>query len=146
MTFNKAVLAGAAMLAGGVALSTPGSAAGLPGNGVTIYMQMGGNAGDGSTLARTNGAEAAAHALGVAKLNEQYAGWAPETMISQFRQALAARPSCIVIMGHPGADAFHDLVRQATSQGIVVTDGNSPLTALQQEFGPRGFGYSGVDL
>ncbi len=146
MTFRNAVLAGAAMLAGACALSAPGFAAGLPGSGITIYMQMGGNAGDGSTLARTNGAEAAAHALGVAKLNEQYSGWAPETMISQFKQALAARPSCIVIMGHPGADAFHDLVRQATSQGIVVTDGNSPLTALQQEFGPRGFGYAGVDL
>ena len=121
-------------------------AAEAPGAGVTIYMQMGGNAGDGSTLARTNGAEAAAHALGVDKLNEQYSGWAPETMVSQFRQALAAHPSCIVIMGHPGADAFHDLVEQAISQGIVVTDGNAPLTALQKEFGPQGFGYAGVDL
>ena len=59
---------------------------------------------------------------------------------------MAAKPSCIVIMGHPGADAFHDLVKQAVQQGIVVTDGNSPLTPLQAEFGPQGFGYSGVDL
>ncbi len=28
----------------------------------------------------------------------------------------------------------------------MVTDGNSPLTDLQKEFGPKGFGYAGVDL
>ena len=31
-------------------------------------------------------------------------------------------------------------------EGIVVTDGNSPLTDLQKEFGTKGFGYAGVDL
>ena len=41
------------------------------GKGMTIYMQMGGNPGDGATLARTNGARAAAAALGVGKLTEQ---------------------------------------------------------------------------
>jgi simple sugar transport system substrate-binding protein len=146
MTKRQALFCAAAMLAGSAGLASAARAEDAPGKGVTIYMQMGGTAGDGSTLARTNGAEAAAHALGVDKLNEQYAGWAPETMISQFKQALAARPSCIVIMGHPGSDAFHDLVKQAVAQGVVVTDGNSPLTALQTEFGPQGFGYAGVDL
>jgi simple sugar transport system substrate-binding protein len=116
-----------------------------PGKGVTIYMQMGGNAGDGATLARQTGAAAAATALGV-KLNAQFSAWAPETMIQQFKQAMAAKPSCIVIMGHPGSDAFHDLVKQAVDEGIVVTDGNSPLTPLQKEFGTAGFGYAGVDL
>ena len=118
----------------------------LPGKGVTIYMQMGGNAGDGATLARQTGAAQAAKALGVDKLNEQFSSWAPEKMIEQFKQALAAKPSCIVVTGHPGSDAFRDLVKQATDQGIVVTDGNSPLTPLQKEFGTKGFGYAGVDL
>ena len=36
-------------------------------------------------------------------------------------------------MGHPGSTAFHDLVRQAVDQGIVVTSGNSPLTDLPRE-------------
>ncbi len=117
-----------------------------PGKGVTIYMQMGGNAGDGATLARQTGASAAATALGVDKLNAQFSAWAPETMITQFKQALAAKPSCIVIMGHPGSDAFKDLVKQAVDQGVVVTDGNSPMTPLQATFGPQGFGYAGVDL
>ena len=67
-------------------------------------------------------------------------------MIAQFKEAMAAKPNCIEIMGHPGATAFHDLVKQAVDQGIVVTDGNSPMTPLQTEFGTKGFGYAGVDL
>ncbi len=133
--------AAAAVLATGAA-----QAADPPGKGITIYMQMGGNPGDGATLARQTGAGAAATALGVDKLNAQFSAWAPEKMLEQFKEALAARPSCIVIMGHPGADAFADLVKQAVAQGIVVTDGNSPLTSLQQDYGPKGFGYAGVDL
>jgi simple sugar transport system substrate-binding protein len=117
-----------------------------PGKGVTIYMQMGGNPGDGATLARQTGASQAAKALGVDQLNEQFSAWAPEKMIEQFKQAMAAKPSCIVIMGHPGSDAFRDLVKQAVDQGIVVTHGNSPLTPLMKEFGTKGFGYAGVDL
>ncbi|MFO1039516.1 MAG: substrate-binding domain-containing protein [Geminicoccaceae bacterium] len=141
---SKVLLAGAAALA---LLSTGAARAeDAPGAGVTIYMQMGGNPGDGATLARQTGAAAAAKALGVAALNEQFSAWAPEKMIEQFKQALAAKPSCIVIMGHPGSDAFADLVKQAVDQGVVVTDGNSPLTPLQQQFGPQGFGYAGVDL
>ena len=91
----------------------PALAADPPGKGITIYMQMGGNPGDGATLARQTGAAAAAQALGVDSLNEQFSGWAPEKMIEQFKQAQAASPSCIVIMGHPGNEAFADLVEQA---------------------------------
>jgi len=76
--------------------------------GVTIYMQMGGTAGDASTLARTNGAEAAAKAFGV-KLVEQYSGWDPQKMIQQFREAVAMKPDGIAIMGHPGDEAFGPL-------------------------------------
>ena len=102
-----------------------------------MYMQMGGNPGDGATLARQTGAAQAAAALGV-ELNEQFSAWAPETMINQFKEAMAAKPNCIEIMGHPGSAAFHDLVAQAVGQGIVVTVGNSPMTDLQTEFGAEG--------
>ena len=115
------------------------------GKGLTMYMQMGGNAGDGATLARQTGATEAAAALGVT-LKAQFSAWAPETMINQFKEAVAAKPDCIEIMGHPGNVAFHDLVKAAVDQGIVVTDGNAPLTDLQKEFGTKGFGYAGVDL
>jgi simple sugar transport system substrate-binding protein len=115
------------------------------GKGLVMYMQMGGNAGDGTTLARQTGAAQAAEALGVT-LKAQFSKWAPETMIAQFKEAMAAKPNCIEIMGHPGAVAFHDLVKQAFDQGTIVTSGNAPLTPLMNEFGARGFGYAGVDL
>jgi simple sugar transport system substrate-binding protein len=116
-----------------------------PGAGLVMYMQMGGNPGDGATLARQTGAAEAAKALGV-ELHEQFSAWAPETMINQFKEAMAANPNCIEIMGHPGSAAFHDLVAQAVGQGVVVTVGNSPMTDLQNEFGTKGLGYAGVDL
>ncbi|MEM8949724.1 MAG: substrate-binding domain-containing protein [Pseudomonadota bacterium] len=138
----KAMLATTAILAGSAVASAQDAP---PGDGLVMYMQMGGNPGDGATLARQTGAAEAAKALGV-ELNEQFSAWAPETMINQFKEAVAAQPSCIAIMGHPGSAAFRDLVAQATDQGIVVTIGNSPMTDLQADFGAAGTGYAGVDL
>jgi simple sugar transport system substrate-binding protein len=112
---------------------------------IVIYMQMGGTAGDPSTLARTNGARAAAEDLGI-ELHEQYSGWDPQTMLDQFREAMAASPDGIVIMGHPGEDAFGPLVDEAESQGIIVTSGNNPLPTLEAEYQTNGFGYAGADL
>jgi len=117
----------------------------LLGSGMVVYMQMGGTEGDPSTLARTNGARAAAAHLGV-KLIEQYSAWQPEKMINQFKEALAASPDGIVIMGHPGEGAFESLVEEAISRGIIVTSGNNPLPNLQMMFQDRGFGYAGADL
>jgi simple sugar transport system substrate-binding protein len=145
MSMKTTLLAGAAglmLLSGMPALAQDEE----PGKGVTIYMQMGGQSGEGPVLAREVGAKAAAKGLGVDALNAQYSGWSPEKMVAQFKEALAAKPSCIVIMGHPGSEAFKDLVKQAVDQGIVVTHGNAPLTELQTAYGPKGFGYSGVDL
>jgi simple sugar transport system substrate-binding protein len=110
-----------------------------------MYMQMGGTAGDASTLARTNGAKAAAAALNI-KLVEQYSGWDPQKMIDQFKEAVAAKPDCIEIMGHPGEDAFAKLVDDAESQGIIVTSGNNPLPNIEAKYQPKGFGYAGADL
>lgn len=112
---------------------------------ITIYMQMGGTEGDPSTLARTNGAKAAAAALGV-KLVEQYSGWQPEKMIAQFKEALAATPDGIVIMGHPGEGAFEALVDDAFSKGIIVTSGNNPLPGIEAKYQHLGFGYAGAEL
>ncbi|MFZ1963804.1 MAG: substrate-binding domain-containing protein [Roseiarcus sp.] len=138
------LLTGVAAIGLAAAVSSA-SAADPIGKGLTMYMQMGGNAGDGATLARQTGATEAAAALGVT-LKAQFSAWAPETMINQFKEAVAAKPDCIEIMGHPGNVAFHDLVKAAVDQGIVVTDGNAPLSDLQKEFGTKGFGYAGVDL
>ena len=112
---------------------------------LTIYMQMGGTQGDAATLARTNGAKAAAANLGI-KLVEQYSGWDPQKMIDQFKQAVAANPDGIAIMGHPGEDAFASLVDDAESQGIIITSGNNPLPNIQAKYQSKGFGYAGADL
>jgi simple sugar transport system substrate-binding protein len=131
----------------GVGLTTfaAGEKEDLLGSGMVIYMQMGGTEGDPSTLARTNGARAAAAHLGV-KLIEQYSAWQPEKMINQFKEALAASPDGIVIMGHPGEGAFESLVEEAISGGIIVTSGNNPLPNLQVKYQDKGFGYAGADL
>lgn len=117
----------------------------LLGEGMVIYFQCGGPAGGPATIARTNGARDAAKAFGV-KLIEQYSEWQPEKMIAQFKEALAANPDGIEIMGHPGSDAFAPLVAEAREAGIIVTSGNSPLTALYDKYVADGFGYAGVDL
>jgi simple sugar transport system substrate-binding protein len=143
MKFTKALSGG--ILLAALTAATAAAADDPIGSGLTMYMQMGGNAGDGATLARQTGAAQAAKALGV-DLKEQFSAWAPETMINQFKEAVAAKPTCIEIMGHPGGTAFQDLVKAATDQGIIVTVGNSPMTDLQKEFGTKGMGYAGVDL
>ena len=112
---------------------------------LVVYMQMGGNQGDPSTLARTNGAKAAAKALGI-KLIEQYSGWDSQKMIDQFKEAIAASPDGIVIMGHPGEDAMAPLVEQAVGMGIVVTSGNNPLPKIEAKYQVNGFGYAGANL
>ena len=112
---------------------------------LVIYMQMGGLQGGGATLPRTNGAKAAAKDLNV-KLVEQYSGWDPQKMIEQFKEAMAANPDGIVIMGHPGEGAFESLVNEAISQGIIVTSGNNPLPNIEAAHQADGFGYAGADL
>jgi len=131
---------GSAVLLGGPAVAQE-----RLGEGMVMYFQMGGTPGGGATLPRTNGARAAAEALGV-ELREQYSSWHPETMLDQFREAMAASPACIEIMGHPGEDAWEPLIDQAREQGIVVTSGNAGIPRLFDRYQTQGFGYVGVEL
>jgi simple sugar transport system substrate-binding protein len=112
---------------------------------LVVYMQMGGTQGDPTTLARTNGARAAAEALGI-ELYEQYASWDQVTMLNQFNEALAADPDGIVIMGHPGEEPFWPLVDEAFARGIIVTSNNNPLPNIEAKYKAMGFGYAGADL
>lgn len=143
---KAALLAGVSLIfAAGAAHATQPTTSGPLGQGMTIYMQMGGNPGDGATLARQTGAADAGHAFGI-KVVEQFSAWNPETMLSQFRQALAARPTCIAITGHPGDGAFGPLIAQAEKEGVLVTVGNTPLPDAEKMYGDKGTGYAGVDL
>ena len=145
MRYGKfiAVLLALLVVAAGVTFATGGKE--LSGRPFVIYMQMGGTQEDGATLARTNGARQAAKDLGV-KVIEQYSQWQPEKMIAQFKEAMAAKPTAIVIMGHPGNDAFMPLVDEAVKMGIIVTSGNAPLNDIEAKYKAQGFGYAGVDL
>ena len=125
--------------------ATSAAPAAATGKQLVVYMQMGGQQGDPSTLARTNGARAFAAAYNI-KLIEQYSGWDPQKMIDQFKEAIAAKPDGIVIMGHPGEDAMGPLVDQAESLGIIVTSGNNPLPNIEAKYQTKGFGYAGADL
>ncbi len=145
---HKLLLAGAGLFAIGgtqMAQAVQPTTTGPLGAGMTIYMQMGGNPGDGATLPREIGAADAGHAFGI-KVIEQFSAWSPETMLAQFRQALAAHPTCIAITGHPGDAAFGPLIAQAENQGVLVTVGNTPLPEAEKAYVGKGFGYAGVDL
>jgi len=148
MTRSRKYLSAVAVAAGVlIAAGVSGPAAsqeGTIGEGLVMYFQMGGNPGGGATLARTNGARAAAEAFGV-DLREQYSAWQPDVMINQFKEAMAGNPDCIEIMGHPGNDAFWDLAAEARERGIVLTSGNSQLSDLFNEYRQSGFGFVGMD-
>jgi simple sugar transport system substrate-binding protein len=123
----------------------PGQTATAQDKKLIMYMQMGGDPGIASVLARTNGAKAAAEDLNV-ELHEQYASWDPQKMIDQFKQAIAAKPDCIEIMGHPGEAAMGPLVDEAVAAGIVVTSGNNDMPNIEAKYQSVGFGYAGADL
>jgi len=86
---------------------------------LVIYMQMGGTQGiprrwHGPTARRPPQRTLGSSWSSSTRLDSQ-------KMIDQFKQAVAAKPDGIVIMGHPGEDAFAALVDDAESQGIIVT-------------------------
>ncbi|MCJ7728098.1 MAG: substrate-binding domain-containing protein, partial [Actinobacteria bacterium] len=111
--------------------------------GITIWFFTGGPEGCpfGSVVA--NGAKAAEEALGPT-VTYLYSDWNVETMISQFKEAIAAAPDGICIMGHPGEDAFGPLIDEAESKGIIVTSQNTELSNIQAKYGANGFGYVGA--
>ncbi len=141
--YRKAFLTTVAI--GALTIGGAAAAQDMLGDGMVMYFQMGGAPGGGATLPRTNGARDAAAALGI-ELREHYANWQPETMLDQFREAVAASPTCIEIMGHPGFDAWDGLVADARNQGIVVTSGNASIEPLFDQHVAGGFGYVGVEL
>lgn len=114
------------------------------GEGMTIWFDTGGAAGDGYGTIVQNGAKAAAADLGC-DLRLLYSDWNPETMLVNFRNAVASRPDGIVIMGHPGDAAFGPLVDGAIKQGIVVTSVDTALPDIQNRNKTKGFGYVGSE-
>lgn len=121
-----------------------GSAFAKTGEGMTIWFDTGGSVGDGYGTIVQNGAKAAAADMGC-ELRLLYSDWNPETMLTHFRNAVAARPDGIVVMGHPGDAAFGPLVDAAVKQGIVVTSIDTALPETHARHRAKGFGYVGTD-
>lgn len=114
------------------------------GKGMTIYFDVGGAAGETYSTVVQNGATQAAADTG-ATVKFVYSDWNPQIMLENFKKSVAAKPDGIVVMGHPGDDAYAPLINEAESKGIVVTATDSELPKLMSAYKSKGFGYSGVD-
>jgi len=93
------VLAAAAILA----IAGPASADALRDkwcSKVHLRFFVGGAEGDAFGTIVYNGARQAAADTG-AQVDYVFSGWQPETMIQQLREAIAAKPDGIAMMGHP---------------------------------------------
>ena len=140
--------AGAAGLAfaGSFAASPQGAVAGLQqagwAEGIRIRFFVGGNPGDAFATIVHNGAKQAEADLG-ATIDYVFSGWDVEKLISQLREAIAAKPDGIAMMGHPGDDAIMPLAEEASAAGILMEYQNVDVPKVRAAFGG---GYIGADL
>ena len=113
--------------------------------GTKIVFFPGGTPGGGFETVVYNGAKAAEAAFGPT-VTYQWSDWDPNKMITQFQEAVATKPNGIVVMGHPGDDAFDPLIDDARSQGIIVTVMNTELQKAEAKYATAGTGYVGAVL
>ena len=98
-------------------------------SGQKIVFFPGGPAGGVFAVNVYNGAKQAAADLG-ANVRYVWSNWDPETMVSQFKSAIATNPAGIAVMGHPGDAALKPWVTKAEAKGIIVTSQNTELPTL----------------
>ena len=110
--------------------------------GKTIRFFTGGAAGDAFGSIVQRGAQAAELDLGPT-VEYIYSGWDVETMTNQLREAIAARPDGIAMMGHPGDAALMPLAEEAAAAGIVMMYQNVDVPEVRARFGG---GYVGAQL
>lgn len=114
------------------------------GEGMTIWFDTGGAPGESYSTIVQHGAEAAMRDLGC-KINFVYSDWNPETMIANFKKAMAAKPTGIVVYGTPGDSAYGPLIDEAFAKGVVVTCIDTALPKTLAKHKPDGFGFVGTD-
>jgi len=107
---------------------------------VTIRFFAGGAEGDAFASIVYNGAKQAEHDLG-AKVDYIFSGWSSEKMTQQLREAVAAKPNGIAMMGHPGNAAIMPLAEEAYNAGIKMMYQNVPVDQVTAKFGG---GYVGA--
>ncbi len=113
------------------------------GKGLSIWFDVGGPVGGPYATVVQNGAKQAAEDLNV-DLRVVYSDWQPQKMVENFKHALAAKPSGIVVMGHPSDSAYQPLIEEAYRSNILVTSVDTPLPNTMVTNQSRGFGYVGV--
>ncbi|RYE51359.1 MAG: sugar ABC transporter substrate-binding protein, partial [Hyphomicrobiales bacterium] len=87
-----------------------------------------------------NGAVQAAADTG-ADVDYIFSGWSSEKMVQQLREAVAAAPKGIAMMGHPGNAAILPLAEDASKAGIKMMYQNVPVDEAVAKFGG---GYVGA--
>jgi simple sugar transport system substrate-binding protein len=142
LTVAIALVFPAAVATGGVALAQED---GKFCSGTKIAFFPGGTEGGSFETVVYNGAKAAEAALGPS-VDYYWSDWNPETMITQFGEAVATQPDGIAVMGHPGDDAFGPAIDAAVEQGIIVTVMNTELQATEAKHAAQGTGYVGAVL
>jgi simple sugar transport system substrate-binding protein len=114
-------------------------------SGTNIVFFPGGSPGGGFETVVYNGAVQAAADTG-ANVEYVWSDWDPAKMVTQLQEAVATKPDGIAIMGHPGDEAYKDIVDQAESEGIVITSMNTQTPKLQAAYATKGYGYVGAIL
>jgi simple sugar transport system substrate-binding protein len=108
--------------------------------GVKIRFFVGGAEGDAFASIVYNGAVQAAADTG-ADVDYIFSGWSSEKMVQQLREAVAAAPKGIAMMGHPGNAAILPLAEEANKAGIKMMYQNVPVDEAVAKFGG---GYVGA--
>ena len=110
--------------------------------GKTIRFFVGGAEGDAFASIVLRGAQAAEADLGPT-VEYIFSGWDPEKMTSQLREAIAAHPDGIAMMGHPGDEAIMPLAEEAAAAGIKMEYQNVDVPTVRAKYGG---GYIGANL
>ena len=107
---------------------------------VHLRFFVGGAEGDAFGTIVYNGARQAAADTG-AQIDYVFSGWVNEKMVQQLREAVAAHPDGIAMMGHPGEAAVVPLAQEAAKNGIKMMYQNVPVPAAVDKVGG---GYIGA--
>ena len=136
-TFGKTIAAAVLAASAMTALASVASAEALRDkwcSGVKIRFFAGGAEGDAFASIVYNGAVQAAADTG-ADVDYVFSGWSSEKMIQQLREAVAAAPAGIAMMGHPGNAAILPLAEEASKAGIKMMYQNVPVDEAVAKFG-----------
>jgi|SaaInl7_200m_RNA_FD_contig_21_3149584_length_1202_multi_10_in_0_out_0_1 simple sugar transport system substrate-binding protein len=107
-----------------------------------IRFFVGGAEGDAFASIVLRGAQQAEADLGPT-VDYIFSGWDVETMGQQLREAIAAQPDGIAMMGHPGDNAIMPMAEEAAAAGIHMMYQNVDVPEVRALYGG---GYVGANL